>query len=59
VLLGGIGCVGAGCFDTWTATPIPAGLIIGPNSVAVTSGGTHAIFVGAMWSAGLWRYDEP
>ena len=31
--------------DTWTPTPVPAGLIIGPNSVAVTSDGTHSIFV--------------
>ncbi len=45
--------------DTWTPTPVPAGLIIGPNSVAVTSDGTHSIFVGAMWSTGIWRYVEP
>ena len=31
----------------------------GPNSVAVTSDGTHSLFVGAMWHAGLWRYVEP
>jgi hypothetical protein len=35
------------------------GLNWGPNSVAVTSDGTHAIFVGSMWSSGLWRYVEP
>jgi hypothetical protein len=45
--------------DTWTPTSVPAGLIIGPNSIAVTSDGTHSIFVGAMWSAGIWRYVEP
>ncbi|HEY1697257.1 MAG TPA: hypothetical protein VGG39_34085 [Polyangiaceae bacterium] len=44
--------------DQWSPATTP-GLVIGPNSVAVTSDGTHAIFVGAMWSAGLWRYVEP
>jgi hypothetical protein len=45
--------------DTWMPTSVPAGLDIGPNSIAVTSDATHSIFVGAMWSAGLWRYVEP
>jgi len=31
----------------------------GPNSVAVTSDGTHSVFVGSMWATGLWRYVEP
>ena len=35
------------------------GLNWGPNSVAATSDGTHAIYVGSMWSSGLWRYVEP
>jgi photosystem II stability/assembly factor-like uncharacterized protein len=34
-------------------------LKIGPNSLVVTSDGTHQIFVGLMWSQGLWRYIEP
>lgn len=45
---------------TWTKeTALPAGLVWGPNSVAVTSDGTHNIFVGSMWATGLWRYVEP
>ena len=45
----------------WSNAPVEAtnGLNWGPNSVAVTSDGTHAIFVGSMWSSGLWRYVEP
>ena len=45
---------------SWTKeTALPAGLVWGPNSVAVTSDGTHNIFVGSMWATGLWRYVEP
>lgn len=43
----------------WAKVTVPAGLTIGPNSVAVTSDGTHQIFVGLMWDQGLWRYVEP
>jgi photosystem II stability/assembly factor-like uncharacterized protein len=43
----------------WTATPTPAAMTQGPNSVAVTKSGSQFIFVGAMWKAGLWRYVEP
>ena len=44
----------------WTdGPPLPPDLVWGPNSVAVTSDGVHTIFVGSMWSAGLWRYVEP
>lgn len=49
-----------GDIDTWTkrSNPTP-GPSWGPNSVAVTKDGTHTIFVGSMWSKGLWRYVEP
>ncbi|HET6285039.1 MAG TPA: hypothetical protein VFH73_29040 [Polyangia bacterium] len=44
----------------WSKGPaLPDGLVWGPNSVAVTSDGTHAVFVGSMWATGLWRYVEP
>ena len=43
----------------WTTgdTPVPGGA----QSVAVTSDGTHSLFVGSMWGSGpgLWRYVEP
>jgi hypothetical protein len=45
--------------DTWTKPDVPTGLEIGANHVAVTSDGTHTIFVGTMWSTGIWRYIEP
>jgi hypothetical protein len=44
---------------SWSKVPVPAGLQIGPNSLVVTSDGTHHIFVGLMWAQGLWRYVEP
>jgi hypothetical protein len=44
---------------TWSMGTLPAELVWGPNSVAVTSDGTHAVFVGSMWATGLWRYVEP
>jgi hypothetical protein len=43
--------------DTWSTRMVPNS--IGPNSVAITSDGTHAIFVGVMWASGIWRYIEP
>jgi hypothetical protein len=44
----------------WAKGPaLPAGLVWGPNSVAVTSDGVHNVFVGSMWATGLWRYVEP
>lgn len=45
--------------DKWTDGTVPAKLNWGPNSVAITSDGTHAIYVGSMWATGLWRYVEP
>jgi photosystem II stability/assembly factor-like uncharacterized protein len=44
---------------TWAKATVPAALVIGPNSLVVTSDGTHHIFVGLMWDQGLWRYVEP
>jgi photosystem II stability/assembly factor-like uncharacterized protein len=44
---------------TWTDGTVPAELDLGPNSVAVTNDGAHAIFVAVMWSLGIWRYVEP
>lgn len=49
-----------GDLGTWAkGAALPAGLVWGPNSIAATSDGTHTIFVGSMWSTGLWRYVEP
>jgi hypothetical protein len=45
--------------DTWEKGTVPAALDWGPNSVATTSDGKHAIFVGSMWATGLWRFVEP
>lgn len=45
--------------DTWSKPEVPADLIIGANHIAVTSDGTHTVFVGTMWSSGVWRYVEP
>jgi hypothetical protein len=44
---------------TWAPRQVPANLDIGASHVAVTSDGTHTIFVGVMWAAGVWRYVEP
>jgi hypothetical protein len=41
----------------WTHIDVPEHL--GATNVAVTHDGTHAIFVGVMWAAGIWRYIEP
>jgi hypothetical protein len=38
---------------------VPAALNIGPRNMAVTSDGNHNVFVGTMWSSGVWRYVEP
>ena len=38
---------------------VPPALVIGANHIAVTSDGTHDVFVGTMWPAGVWRYVEP
>jgi hypothetical protein len=43
----------------WSLGTLPSGLAIGPNSLVVTNDGTHSIFVGAMWSVGIWIYVEP
>jgi photosystem II stability/assembly factor-like uncharacterized protein len=44
---------------TWAPATVPDALTIGPNSVVVTSDGTHNVFVALMWDLGLWRYVEP
>lgn len=44
---------------TWVTPGTPAGLINGPAQVAVVNDGLHAVFLGAMWNAGIWRYVEP
>ncbi len=44
--------------DSWSKLSVPDALVIGANHVAVTSDGTHQIFVGTMWSTGIWRYVE-
>ena len=50
----------SGDMGTWTkVATLPSGLVWGPNSVAVTSDGTHSVFVGSMWATGLWRFVEP
>jgi photosystem II stability/assembly factor-like uncharacterized protein len=43
---------------TWSPATVPAALVIGPTHVAVIYDGTHYIFVGVMWAAGVWRYVE-
>ncbi len=45
--------------DDWTSPNVPAELNWGPNSVAASSDGVHAVFVGSMWTNGVWRYVEP
>jgi hypothetical protein len=44
---------------TWAAAQVPSELTIGPNSVAVSNDGQHAVFVAVMWDQGIWRYVEP
>jgi hypothetical protein len=43
----------------FTKPAVPAALNIGPRNIAVTSDGNHNVFVGTMWSSGVWRYVEP
>jgi hypothetical protein len=45
--------------DNWSAASTPSALTIGPNSVVVTSDGSHSIAVAVMWDQGIWRYVEP
>lgn len=37
----------------------PAGMLMGPSSVAVTFDGTNHVFISGNWRNGLWRYIEP
>jgi len=43
----------------WTSVATPPSMDHGATSVAVVNDGTHYIFVGVMWRAGIWRYVEP
>jgi hypothetical protein len=43
----------------WANVATPSGMVQGPNSMGVAFDGTHYVFVGSMWIAGLWRYVEP
>jgi len=43
----------------WASTTAPTAMFQGPAQVAVTHDADHAIFIGACWQAGLWRYIEP
>jgi hypothetical protein len=43
----------------WANKATPPGMKQGPSSVATTFDGSHYVFVGSMWNAGLWRYVEP
>jgi hypothetical protein len=44
--------------DTWTTPGVPKTMLMGADHVAVTSDGTHNIFVAAFRSSGIWRYVE-
>jgi hypothetical protein len=44
---------------TWVMPGTPAGLTQGSAQVSAVNDGTHNVFLGAMWNAGLWRYIEP
>lgn len=44
---------------TWVAPGTAPGLTQGPAQVAIVNDGTHNIFLGAMFNAGMWRYVEP
>jgi hypothetical protein len=44
---------------SWSKSSVPSDLVIGPNSVVVTSDGSHFVFVAVMWDQGIWRYVEP
>jgi hypothetical protein len=50
--------VGAANGDTWNSPGVPEEMLMGADHVAVTTDGTHYIFVAAMRSTGIWRYVE-
>ena len=50
--------VGSANGDTWTSPGVPKTMLMGADHVAVTSDGSHYIFVAATRSTGLWRYVE-
>jgi hypothetical protein len=50
--------VGSATGDAWTNPGVPSAMLMGADHVAVTSDGSHQIFVAATRNAGLWRYVE-
>jgi hypothetical protein len=50
--------VGSPTGDTWAKPGVPTDMLMGADHVAVTSDGTHHIFVAAMRNSGLWRFVE-
>jgi hypothetical protein len=50
--------VGSATGEGWTKPGVPKTMAMGADHVAVTSDGSHHIFVAAMRNSGLWRYVE-
>ena len=50
--------VGSKAGDNWKLPGVPTGITMSADTVAVTSDGTHYIFVGTFKSDGVWRYVE-
>ena len=50
--------IGSKSGDNWTLPGVPAGITMSADTIAVTSDGSHYIFVGAFKSDGVWRYVE-
>lgn len=44
---------------TWVSPGTPSALTHGAAQIVIVNDGTHNVLVGAMESAGLWRYVEP
>lgn len=45
--------------SNWDSVSTPTGMVQGANSMGVSYDGTHYVFVGSFWLAGIWRYVEP
>jgi hypothetical protein len=50
--------VGSASGEGWTMPGVPKGILMGADHVAISSDGTHKIFVAAMRSSGIWRFVE-
>jgi hypothetical protein len=50
--------VGSATGEAWASPGVPSTMLMGADHVAVTSDGSHHIFVAATRNAGLWRYVE-